>query len=83
VSGLKAYKKHYTMQMIDFQLPPEKPTSVVCKHLQPQIFAYFSRYYRRGNGEARDRLISEAITEYFAKRGYKIDFETGKLVSEQ
>lgn len=68
--------------MIDFQTSEPAP-SLVLKHLQPQIYQYFKRYYRRGTSDARDRLISEAITEYFAKRGYKIEFETGKLVTNE
>lgn len=68
--------------MTEFQTN-EPAASLVLKHLQPSVFAYFKRYYRRGTAEARDRLISEAITEYFAKRGYRIEFETGKLLSNE
>lgn len=68
--------------MNDFQTS-EPAASLVLKHLQPSVFAYFKRYYRRGTAEARDRLISEAIIEYFAKRGYKIEFETGKLIQNE
>lgn len=58
---------------------PSGPALVI-RNLTPDIYRYLARYYKRGEADKRDKLISEALREYFRNRGYQIEFNTGRLI---
>lgn len=72
-----------TLPKVTFVLPAEKKgeaSSVLFANVSPKYYNLFRRFYTRGEGEARTKLLHDAFDLYFQAAGMEVD-EAGTPVS--